>query len=214
MLIDKCADCHAQRKFNEPRGVNMAADAIEFGSIASRITGIFGIGRDPYGLKPIDTFSKNMDHICQGFRIIDNGGFAENPFNRWKRGFDAGPSPFALEAFDKSGFFAANIGTRPAMDENIQRVFRSQNILTQKARGIGLVDSLLHDAHSGTILIADIKIGGGGLKRVRRKENPLEDLMGILFHQHPVVKGTWFGLIDIYTKVNWPGVSLGKKCPL
>ena len=146
--------------------------------------------------------------------VVHHGRLAEEAFHGGKRRLDPRPGPLALQALDQAGLFAADIGPRPAMDEQVERVVRAEDILAQVAGRVGLVDGRLHALAGKRILVAEIEVGGRRLRGVGAEDDAFDDLVRIAFHLHAIDERARLALVGIDAEIDRPGVIFGQERPL
>src|SRR3546814_1770220 len=82
------------------------------------------------------------------FDVIDRRRAAVEPRPRRKWRLEARLALLALEAFEHRGLFAADIGARAAMDEDVEIIARAARVLAEEALAIGLGDGGKEDRKS------------------------------------------------------------------
>jgi hypothetical protein len=70
--------------------------------------------------EPVGAALDDVRDVAQGLDVVDHRRLAEQPLDGGKRRLDPRPGPFALEAFDQSRLFAADVGGRTAMNVDVQ----------------------------------------------------------------------------------------------
>ena len=74
------------------------------------------------------------------FDIVDRGRAAVEARAGRERRLQPRLALLALQAFEHRGLFAADVGARAAVDEQVEIIARSGGILAEQAGGIGLGD--------------------------------------------------------------------------
>ena len=100
------------------------------------------------------------------------------------------------------------------MEVKIEREAAPLDVLAEEPRGVGFVDRPLEAVPGLRIFVAEIEVGGGGPRRVGRKDDPLNHLVRVVLHQDPIVERPRFALVGIDAEVDRARVILGEERPL
>ena len=138
----------------------------------------------------------------------------EEAFNCREGRLDPGPGPLPLEAFNEPRLLAADVGRSSLVQVEVEREGTALDGAPEVAGGIGLVDRPLQPLPALRIFVAQIEVGSRGPRGIRRQDNSLNHLMGIVFHQDAVVECARLALVGIDAEVNRPGVVFGQERPL
>ena len=142
-VVDQFANRDPQRGFVAAGPFDVAAEAIQLGTEAAGVPGVVGIRRHADRTKPLDTTIQDVLDAGHRLDVVDDGRLAEHAFDGGKRRLDPRPRPLAFETLNQSGFFAADVGRRTAMQVDVQVIATAQNVLAQVARRVAFVDRLL-----------------------------------------------------------------------
>ena len=107
----------------------MATQTIQFGTEATRIAWVIGIGWDANPFEPLGSAFDDVFHAGHRLDVVDDGGLAEHTFDGRKGRLDPRPSAFAFQTLNQSRLLAADVGRGAAMHVNVQRIAATQNVL-------------------------------------------------------------------------------------
>ena len=120
---------------------------------------------------------------------------------------DAGLATLALQALDQARLLAADVGACAAVDRDVERVAGAEDVLSEKALRGGLFEGRLEDARAEVELAADVDVRGPAPERVGGEDDPLDQLVRVLFHEEPVLERAGLRLVRVAEKVD--GLALG-----
>ena len=192
----------------------MTREAVELGAVAARIARIGGVCRHADGAKPVDPPAGDLGHAGHRLDVVDDRRLAEEAFDCREGGLDPGPGPLPLQAFNEPCLLAADVSRSSLVQVEVEREGAPLDGATEVAGGIGLVDRPLQPLPALRIFVAQIEVGSRGPRGIRRQDNSLNHLMGIVFHQDAVVECARLALVGIDAEVNRPGVVFGQERPL
>src|SRR4030095_15440126 len=105
----------------------------------------------------------NPGQRCQCLNIVDHRRTAEQAMGRRKRRLDLWPTSAAFQRRQQRCFFTADIGARASVNDHVQVVSRSENILADITGFNGFINGLFEPAGTESELTANIDKGGGWL---------------------------------------------------
>src|SRR6185437_11847885 len=200
---------NAQRQFDATRVVDVAADAIQFRSITTGVARVLRIGRHTYRSESFGTTVDDTPHARNRLDVVYNRWPAERSFHCRERRFNPRAGAFAFQTLDQSGFLAADVRSRTAMQENVEMKVLAENVAAKQIVIVKFINCLLQDAITTAIFITQIQIRRAGPRRIARQNDPFENLMRILFHQDAIVKRTRFALVGVDAHINGTGMIFG-----
>src|SRR5947209_3918555 len=104
------------------------------------------------------THKNDVRDGSQTLNIINNGGATPESDNSRERRTDARNATLSFQRLHQGGLFAYFIGARARVPIAIELLAGAKDVMAEKALGIGVVDSLLHDGQQVAILAADIDV--------------------------------------------------------
>src|SRR5262245_17197270 len=134
----------------------MAAEAVELWPIASRVARVVRIRWHTDRFEPIRPAINNVRDTGHRLDVVHHRRLAKRPFDCRKRRLDPRPSSLTFEAFNQSGFFAANVRSGAAMQEDVERELAAQDIFAEVAFGITLVDRSLKSIPRQRVFVTQI----------------------------------------------------------
>ena len=184
--------------------VHVARDRVQLGPIA--------LGRADR-FEPVRAAFEDVRDAAERLDVVHNRRFAKGALDGRERRLDAGPAALAFEALDEAGLLAADVGSRAAVNPDVQVVARAVDVLAQVAGGAGLLDRRLEDPVGPDILETKVDVGGARPGGEARDQDALEQLVGIPLHQEAVVEGRRLALVGVDAHERFFPI-LGKKRPL
>ena len=154
-----------------------------------------------------------MRDVAERFHIVHHRRTLIEALHRRKGGPDPWLAPLPLERLDESRFFSTNIGACPSMEVDIQIEIASQDLLSEEAVRIRLLEGPFQDRDRLQELTAKIDIRSLGPNGVAGNDNPLEDLVGVPLQELPIFEGSGFSLIGIAEEIFRYSRILGNKPP-
>ena len=151
MLFDQLTERNAHRLFDDAGFFDMARNLEKFRAMVVFTAKAF----EPRGTAPQDGRNhRDALHIIHGRRAA----IKTSACREWR--FQARLAFFAFQTFNHRGFFAANIGARAAMDEDVKIIARFGGIFAKQTGGIRLGHSLFENLGFENILATNVDIGG------------------------------------------------------
>ncbi len=146
--------------------------------------------------------------------VVDDGRLAvQADGGREERRLEPRHAAVAFEALDERGLLADDVGTGAPVEDDVDGEVGAEDVRADVAGGVRLVqrggDALLGEGH----LAADVQEALAEPGRVAGDEAPLDQLMGIAFHQQPVLVGARLALVAVDDEVARPH-ALGREAPL
>src|SRR5690606_7206738 len=93
------------------------------------------------------------------------------------------PAP-ALERAEQAGLFAADVGARAAVDRDLLAILRTEDVLADVPSRLRLLQGGVQDVVPPLELAANVDEGLRAAGRVRREEDPLDQLVRVVLNQH------------------------------
>ena len=140
---------------------------------------------------------QNIGHGGQREHVVDDGGFAEQPFQRRQRRLGAHNAALAFQAFQQRGFFAANIGSGPQAHFQMEGMLAAQHRRADHALCLGDADRALQGAESVRVFGAQIDVTARGPHRDAGNRHALDEGERVALHQHAVGKRAAIALIGV-----------------
>src|SRR5439155_26752859 len=131
----------------------------------------------------------------------DRGRDEDSPDGR-KWGLDSRLAALALEALDQSGLLAADVGSRAAVEGDVERIARAQDVLAQVPVAVRLGDRLLENARPQVELPATIDVGVAAFDGVGGENHSFQDLMRVLLHEKPILEGPRLRFVRVAEQVH------------
>mmetsp|Transcript_31918 Transcript_31918/g.41045 ORF Transcript_31918/g.41045 Transcript_31918/m.41045 type:complete len:253 (+) Transcript_31918:1534-2292(+) len=116
-------------------------------------------------------------------------------------GFMRGMPFFAFEAFQKCGFFAANVGACPMMQEEIKVPTRTSCVFAQKASVVSFVDCGLQCFTLADVFTANVDVAGVRVHRERGNQGSFDQRVRIVAHDFAIFTGARLGFISVDDQV-------------
>ncbi len=120
------------------------------------------------GREPLRAALDDVRHAADRFHVVDHGGHAVQARVGRKRRLEPRLAAFAFERFEHGSLFAADVGARTAVQDDVHREIRAQNPPTDITLQRCLLDRAFEDAVAFEKLAADIHKNLCGANGVRR----------------------------------------------
>src|SRR3546814_5740625 len=117
------------------------------------------------------------------------------PRRKWR--LEARLALLALEAFEHRGLFAADIGARAAMDEDVEIIARAARVLAEEALAIGLGDGGKEVLRLADEFAADVDIRGPRAHRETSDQRALDQLVRIVADDLAILATAGFGFVGV-----------------
>ncbi len=144
-----------------------------------------------------------MLHIAESLHVVDDGrALIKAKYGGEIGRLDPRIGPFALQGFYQSGFFAANVGTCTAMNDQIARIVQTQDLFTTEALFLGLGNGSLQNAGAFEKLGPNVNESLLGLDRISSDHHALDKLMRILVNDLTILESSRFGLVGIADQID------------
>ena len=127
---------------------------------------------------------------------------------------DARIAALAFERFHQRRFFAAFVGARAGVRDQIEIESAAENIFAEIARGVGFFDGRVHDVQHVAIFAANVDVALMRADRAPGDDDAFDQLMRIHFHQRTVLAGAGLALIGVAENVFRLRRFLGHEAPL
>ncbi|MNH13092.1 hypothetical protein D3C79_726540 [compost metagenome] len=208
VLFEQLAGCDAERQLPETGVVHLAGEAHQLGAVILR-------PRQRQSLIPGNTVAYDGGHVAQGLDVVDAGGLAPDTGNGGEGGFGprVGAAPF--QGVDERRLFATDVAAGAGVDEQLEVKARAQDVLAQQTGGLGLfhraaqVDGGIH------VLAAQEDVAAIGLEGPGTDDHPLDQQVGQLLHQQPILVGVRLHLVGVAEQVtDVHALVLGHQAPL
>ena len=207
MLLDQLAERDAHRFFDNAWFVHMARNLEELGALV-----IF----TPEGAEPFSPAAQDGRRNRDRFNIVYRRRAAIKACTCRERRLQTRLALFALQAFDHRGFFAADIGTCAAMDEDVKIIAGLGSVLADQAGGIGLCHCGFEDFCLINIFTANIDIGCTRTHCEARDQRAFDQFVRIMADDFTIFARTRFGFVGIDNEEAGPFRRrvLGHEAPL
>ena len=136
-------------------------------------------------------------HGGEGKHVVDDGRLAEQALQSRDRRLRPNDGPVALQALQQRGLLAADIGTGPQPDLELEGLARAEHGGAQNPGIARLQNRPLQRLMGVRIFRAQIDVALGRADRDRGDRHALDQQEGIAFHQHPVGEGAAIALVGI-----------------
>jgi hypothetical protein len=196
------------RSISSSKGIDMASSTTQglftWPEIAnSLVPALFGRPKPANHSAPA---AQDGRHHGDGFHVVHRRRAAIKPRARREGRLHARHALLALEAFQKRRFLAADIGPRAMMQVEVEIPARPGGVLAQKPRVIGLVDGGLQRLALADVFAADVDVAGMRAHREGGDQAALDQRVGIVAHDLPVLAGAGLGFVGVDHEVGGPPV--------
>ncbi len=204
-LVDHLLEVVAHGQLVDPGLGHIAAETEEAGAAVA-------LGADLGVLRSTD--AEDVGHGGQCFGIVNDGGAAIQAHDRGERRPDAGNAALAFKRFHQGRLFAHFVSAGAGMGDNVEIQVAAEDVLAQKALGIGVVDGFLHDLEQVAILAAQVDEAHFGADGQPGDDDALDHRVGIVLKDQAVFAGARLALISVDQDVFRFRGLLGDKGPL
>ncbi len=204
-VVDHLLQVVAHGQLVDAWPLHVAADAKESGSTVAR--------RPNRGVGGAAHFD-HVRHAGDGFRVIDGRGAAVEADDRRERGPDARNPSFALQRLHQRRLFAHLIGPRSSMCNHLELGIGAEDVLAQKAFGVGIGNGLLHNVQKIAILAAQVDKANFGADGQAGNDRTFNHCMRIVQKDQVILAGSGLALIAVDQDIFWLFRLLGDERPL
>ena len=154
-------------------------------------------------------------YVAQGLDVVDHRGPAPGSGLAGERRLRPGVGAFPLQRIDQSRFLAADVAPRPRMHRDVEIEPAAIDIRPQPAGFAGLVNGPVQHPGGLHVFTPQKNIALPGIIGPGSEDHPLNQQMGLLLHQQPVLEGARLHFISITDQVA-PGhvTPLQRQAPL
>src|SRR5258708_5730977 len=153
--------------------------------------------RRPQTCIPLGAAQKNVRNARQRLGIIDDRRPAPESHDRREGRTDTWNAALAFERLHQRRLFANLVSPRAAVPENVKIVSAAEDVLAEKAFGIGIAQRLLHDDREIPVLAANIDVSRVRPYRERGDHDTFDDGMRVMLENQTVFAGAGLALIAV-----------------
>src|SRR6266851_2192660 len=204
-FVDELLHVHPERDFVNARLTDVSGNAQHARAAVP--------GRAAAGVF-LAAFENNGRHSAKRFNVVDDGWASVETDNGREGRLDARIASLAFERFHQSGFFAAFVGARTGVHDQIKIEARAEDIVAQVVARIRFVESGLHDVEDVAIFAANVDEAFRRAYRASRNDDAFDHLVRVHLHQWTVFAGAGLGFICVADDIFLLRRSLGNKRPL
>src|SRR6185295_8506112 len=107
----------------------------------------------------------------------------------------------ALERLDERGFFAADVGARATVHDDLEIEARPEDVLAEEALGARVVERARQSVEAEREFAAEIDERLIALDRERRDDDSLDELVRIALDQHPILERRRLAFVAVHHEV-------------
>lgn len=151
--------------------------------------------------KPVGAPAHDGRGRSDGFDVVDGSRAAKKTDIGGEGGLHAGFAGFAFEGFDERGFFAADIGARARVEDDVKVVSGAAGVFADETVLVGFVDGLLEVGGFVVEFTADVDVGGVGLHGESGNQATFDQLVGFEAQDFAVFAGLRLAFIGVDDEV-------------
>ena len=205
MLLDELPEGYAHLVFHGAWVVDVAGDAENLGA---RVVGAAESG-EPVGAAP--QYGRRHG---DGFHVVDRCRTAIQAGVGGKRGLEARHPLPAFQAFEEGGLLAADVGAGADVEMYVEVPVRAAGVLADQPGLIGLADGPPQGLGLAVELAAYVNVAHVGAHGDAGEQRALQQLMGLVAKDFPVLAGAGLALVGVDHQVVGPAVGdLGHEGP-
>ena len=163
---------------------------------------------------PLRTLEDDLADVGQGFDVVQDAGLLPEAGDGGKGGPGAGHSPLALDGCHQRRFLAADEGAGALVDLQVEIEARSQDVLSQQARFLGLGDGDVEAVDGQGIFGPAVDVAVMGADGLGGDHHALQDSMGIRLENAAVHESARIALVGVAEYVLDVTGGLGCEFPL
>src|SRR6266852_6201113 len=203
-FVDELLHVHAERDFVNAGLIDVAGDAKHARAAVSRCAaaGVFFTALENDGRNG----AERLD-------VIDDGRAAVETDDGGEGRLDARVAAFAFEGLHQSGFFAALIGTRAGVHDQVEIETGAKDIFAEIVARISFVERGLDDVEHVAVFPANVNEAVVRIDRAAGDGDALDHLVRIHLHQRTVFAGARFGFVRIADDISGFRRILGDEGP-
>src|SRR3954471_24342241 len=150
----------------------------------------------------------------QALDIINDSGAAPESDNSRERRTNARNTALSFERFHQCRLFANFIGAGAGVPIAIELLARAEDVVAEKALGIGIINRLLHDSEQIAILAADVDVSLLRADGESGDDHAFDNRVGVLLEDQAVFAGARLGFVAIHQNVFRFGGFFRNEAPL
>ena len=164
--------------------------------------------------KPVDALFDDVRNVGKGLHVVDRRRHSEGAVLRGKGRLLARLTLLALERFEQSGLFPADVGARASRHMDVVAEARAHDVVAEIPLRVGLGDRALHLFGGIGVFAPDVDEGRRRSGRPGRDQDAFEHLMRSALEQDPVLERSGLGLVGVADQVLGAIRVLGHERPL
>ncbi len=208
VVFEQLAGGNAERQFPQARVLHLAGEAHQLGAM---VFAAFAGQR----LVPVVAVGDDGRHVAQGLDVVHARRLAPHADGGREGRLGARVGATAFQGVDQRGFFTADVATGTGMHEQLEVEAAAEDVLAQKACGLGFLDGTVQVLGRGGVLATQEDVAAVGLQRTGADQHAFDQQMGLLLHQHAVLPGVGFHFVRVAQQVaDVHGFVFGHQAPL
>ena len=174
---DDLAKGRSHRNLDEARVVDLAREREHLGALRRRRADL---------VEPVRTIVDDDRNVGQGLDVVDDRRTPPQALHRRERRTRTRHAAEALDGLEKSSLLTADERARAEAELDVKREARTEDVVTEEAELLRLLDRNLQAVNGERILRADVDEALRRTDRVARDHHRLEDAMGVAFERRTV----------------------------
>ena len=149
-----------------------------------------------------------------GLRVVDDGGAAVEADDGREGRLDAGDAALAFERLHEGGLFADLVGAGAGLGDDVEVDAGAEDVLAEKALGVGVGDGLFDDLEQVAILAAQIDEAQLRADGEAGDHGAFDDRVRIVEEDDVILAGAGLGFVAVDQDVLRLVGLLGDEGPL
>src|SRR5581483_5611002 len=166
VVLDERPERHVHRRLVDAGPPDVAADAVQLGP---------AVLLRPERRVPLGPIGDDERDVAQRLDVVDGGRLVVEADERGKRRLVARLGALALERLEQRRLLARLVGARAAVDVDVARKTRPEEIPAQEPARVGLLDRALEHLLHVEELAADVDVGHPRADRIAGDRAPLDE---------------------------------------
>ncbi len=208
VVFEQLAGGDAEGQFPQARVLHLAGEAHQLGAV------VFAAFAGQ-GFVPFHAVADDRRHVAQGLDVVHAGRLAPHAHGGREGRLGARVGATAFQGVDQCGFFTADVTPGAGVDEQLEIEAATQDVLAQKACGLGFFHGTTQVLGGGGVLAPQEDVAAVGLECASTDQHAFDQQMGQLLHQHAVLPGVGLHFVRVAQQVaDVHGFVFGHQAPL
>src|SRR5215831_136537 len=152
--------------------------------------------------EPLRTFVDDVWNIAERLDVVDGRRLPPEARRRRIRRLGSRIGTLAFKCVQHTGLFPAHIPARAEVKVQFEAIIRAENVAAEILRFVRLCGRPRKPRGSEFVFATQENIGYIGSRRISRKNDAFDELVGIALHEHAILECARFHLVGVCHEVS------------